>query len=149
MRTTTDKDYEDPATEKQWCLDRRTQVIEYLEHEKVNHGEVADWPAWHVAPYVSLWAVESKKIFGLVDLWVICGDMPTDYISSEAIKHPREALEAFSKRWAKLSSLMCKGERDPSITIGSPENWQELAPLLKVRAEILDEWSRDASLWDE
>jgi hypothetical protein len=145
----TDSDYDDPAVEEKWCLERRAEVIEYLDREKVSHGEVGECPAWHVAPYVSIWAIESKKSPGWVGWWVICGDLPTDYISSKSIKHPREALRAFSRRWAKLSSLMSKGERDPSITVGSPENWQELAPLLKSRAEIFEEWSSDDSLWDE
>ncbi len=42
--------YDDPAIEEQWCSERRAQVIEYLEREKVSHGEVGEWPAWHVVP---------------------------------------------------------------------------------------------------
>ncbi len=102
--------YDDPAIEEQWCMERRAQVIEYLNREKVIHGEVGEWPAWHVAPYVSIWAIESKKSPGWVGWWAICGDLPTDYVSAKSVKHPREALNAFGESWKKQSLLMSKGK---------------------------------------
>ena len=51
-------DYEDPAFEEQWCEARRAEVAAYLEREGVvhgrMHGRIGEWPAWHVAPYVSV-----------------------------------------------------------------------------------------------
>ncbi|WP_353072428.1 DUF4826 family protein [Tunturiibacter gelidoferens] len=34
-------------------------VTEYLAKEGLDHGKVGSWPAWHLVPYVSIWAVES------------------------------------------------------------------------------------------
>jgi hypothetical protein len=42
--------------EEAWVLDRRTEVERYLAEQGPAHGRVADWPAWHIAPYVSIWA---------------------------------------------------------------------------------------------
>jgi hypothetical protein len=51
--------YDDPEAERLWCDHQRHQVTEYLRTQGVAHGRVGDWPAWHVAPYVSIWAIES------------------------------------------------------------------------------------------
>src|SRR6266446_5228772 len=52
-------DYDDPAVEERWCNEQRVNVTNYLSSQKVKHGRIGDWPAWHVAPYVSIWAIES------------------------------------------------------------------------------------------
>ena len=86
--------YDDPAIEERWCEERRKEVTDYLDRQKVEYKEVGEWPAWHVPPYVSIWAIESAQKPGLVGWWVVCGDLPTDYISADTIKHPREAMRA-------------------------------------------------------
>lgn len=64
--------------EEHWCKAQRLQVIEYLSSQSLLHGEVGEWPAWDVYPYVSIWAVESIKRPGFVGWWAIAGDLPTD-----------------------------------------------------------------------
>jgi Domain of unknown function (DUF4826) len=83
-------DFDDPVVEEQWCQERRAQVEEYLLSEGVEPGRIGEWPALHVAPYVSVWAVESRSRPEWVGWWVICGDMLTDYVSAAQIKHPRD-----------------------------------------------------------
>jgi Domain of unknown function (DUF4826) len=90
-------DYNDPAVEEQWCAERRAEVTAYLQRERVDHGRVGEWPAWHVAPYVSIWAIESKQRPGWVGWWAICGDLPTDYVSAETIKEPRDAVRSIAE----------------------------------------------------
>lgn len=142
-------DYDEPANEEQWCDARRQDVIDYLGRQAVRHGEVGEWPAWHIAPYVSIWAIESCTAPGWVGWWAICGDLPTDYVSAAEIKHPREAVRAIAQRWRDASQFMARGEAHPTITIGSPAEWPELAPMLRSRAGILHEWAEDDDLWDD
>lgn len=144
----TEKDYDDPAVEEAWCSGQREQVVRYMESTGSKHGEIGDWPAWHLAPYVSIWAVESIKHPGSIGFWVISGDLPTDYISAAGITHPREAMMAFSKQWEEMTGYMERGESHPTIKIAGGTRNRELAPLLKVRAEILHDWVNDDSLWN-
>ena len=60
-------DWDDPAVEEHWCGECRRTVTEYLAKQSLDHGEVGSWPAWHVVPYVSIWAVESLLAFA--DIW--------------------------------------------------------------------------------
>jgi hypothetical protein len=142
-------DHEDPAVEERWCEERRGDVTAYLQHQGVEHGRVGEWPAWHVAPYVSVWAIESKKSPGWVGWWVICGDLPTDYVSAKEIKTPREAVRSIAREWREHARLMASGAMHPDIGIGRPEDWPSLAPLLDSRASMLLEWADDDSVWED
>lgn len=142
-------DYDDPVIEEKWCSERRKQVEEYLASENVQHGEIGEWPAWHVAPYASIWAIESVDRNDSVGWWVICGDLPTDYVSEAELKSPRDALHEIVRRWSDLAEFMIRGEEHPSIRIGEKSSWPELGPLLKSRVKILTGWVKDDSLWDD
>jgi hypothetical protein len=107
-------DWDDSAVEEHWCDECHRTVAEYLAKQSVVHGEVGSWPAWHVAPYVSIWAIESLLAPGHVGWWAICGDLPTDYLSAATIKHPRKALLAFADLWKEVAEYM---QRDWLIPI--------------------------------
>lgn len=144
----TGPDHDDPALEERWCAERRIDVAAYLAREGVEHGEIGEWPAWHVAPYVSVWAIESKRSPGWVGGWVVCGDLPTDHVSASEIKHPREALQAFAERWRRHCESVRSGQATPDYSIGGEETPADLVPLLEARAKVLAEWARDDSLWE-
>jgi len=139
----------DDIEEERWCIERRDEVHYYLEKEGVEFGRIGEWPAWFVAPYVSVWAVESKKAPGSIGWWAICGDLPTDYISSDDANDPRQVLQKIAARWYEVAKYMQNGEPHPTMEIGNPEEWPTLGPLLKSRAEILKEWGNDETLWEE
>jgi len=139
--------YDDPAQEEKWCEERRREVATYLRNEGVSHGRIGELPAWHVAPYVSIWAIESAAHPEWLGWWVICGDLPSDYVSADTIKHPRDAMRAISKRWLEVSGYMSRGEKHPTVNIGSPDTWPTLGPLLNSRAETLAKWVNDDSAW--
>ena len=146
----TGPDYDDPAVEKQWCADRRAEVERYLASEGVKHGRIGDWPAWHITPYVSVWAIESNVKPGWVGWWVIAGDLPTDYVSATKIKHPRKALQAFADRWERHCKSVRAGTATPEMSIddsaGTPE---DLVPLLESRSKMLASWAHDDSIWED
>jgi hypothetical protein len=104
---------------------------------------------WHVAPDVSIWAIEGKKRADWVGWWVICGDLPTDHISAAKIKYPRDAIRAIAEEWRRQATLMASVERHTDIRIGRPEDWASLAPLLETRASMLLRWANDGWLWED
>ena len=142
-------DYDDPVVEEQWCSDRRNEVAAYLASEHVTHGQVGDWPAWHFAPYASIWAIESHAKPGWVGWWVICGDLPTDYVSASSIKHPRDAMLAIAHRWHAAAECLALGQSPSEFSVGAPSDWAALAPLLAARAGLLQDMASDTGLWDE
>lgn len=145
----TDSIADSPTADDRWCAERRAEVGCYLAGEGVEHGRIGECPAWHVAPYVSIWAIESKANQGSVGWWVICGDLPTDYVSAARIKHPRDALRAIGDQWRQLCAAARSGAKVSDMWIGrarvvSPE----LVPLLEARAAVLIEWANNPLIWN-
>lgn len=133
------------AEEKRWCAERRKAVAEYLAQASLEHGEIGEWPAWHVAPDVSIWAIESLLHPGSIGWWAISGDLPGDYCSADGCRHPRLAMKRIAMNWRHALTQTRPGAK----TIGETGLPIELGPLLRARAELLLQWSDDASLWPE
>jgi hypothetical protein len=141
------EDYDDPEVAARWLTDQRARVEEYLAGERVRHGAVGDTPAWFVAPYVSVWTVGSVKSPGKVGWWAISGDLPTDYLSGGDAVDARRAVAAFAARWRNAAEYMLRDQDPPDLTIGRPQNRQELGRLLLSRANLLTEFASDDGIW--
>mgnify|MGYP003671552684 FL=1 len=136
--------------EEGWEAKQRALVLRYLAaQDELVHGAPGEAAAWLLAPYVSIWAVESNASSGDVGWWVIAGDLPTDYASSGEAGTPRSALRTFGVRWKALAAGMRSGRETEGVSIGTPDSWPELAPLLEARADLLLEFAADDSLWAE
>jgi len=142
-------DYDDIDTLLEWFDEQREKVATYLIKEKVVHGQISEQPACHVAPYVSIWTIESLVQKGAVGWWAISGDLPTDYISSEDAKTPREAAKSFGEIWMELSRNMQEGQASDDRSVGDPEKQKALGVMLEARAQTLLEWASDDSLWEK
>ena len=118
-----------------------------MQHQGVDHLGVGEYPAFHVYPYLALWAVQSRSSPGWIGWWAITGDVPADYISSHECRHPREALRAFARHWREVSARMLRGEPHPAYRIGTSDDWPALGDLLGRRAEILQRYADDDELW--
>ena len=139
--------HDNPKAEANWLRKQRDQSVGYIEKQGIKHRGVSEEPEWFVAPYVSLWTVESGEKPGAIGWWVISGDLPTDYLSGNDATDPRSALGAFAVRWEEVSTYMLRGEDHPAMQIGKSENRKELGDLLLRRARILHDWIDDDSLW--
>lgn len=145
-------DYETLEFENQWCVEQRETVAEYLRFENVAHGRIGDWPAWHLAPYVAVWAIESLARPEWIGWWVISGDLPTDYISAASVEppqHPRKAMRVFAENWLEVVDAWKQGREVENTVIGDPESHEELGPLLEKRALLLLQIVEDSSNWEE
>lgn len=141
-------DYDDPVLEARWLAEQRANVQRYLEGESVLHGNISPEPEWFLAPYISLWTVESLKTPGSPGWWAISGDLPTDYLRAADAATARGALREFAQRWTEVSACMLRGEQHPTVKIGNEKNRQNLGDLLQQRAEILQQWANDDVMWE-
>ncbi len=138
--------YDDPKVEATWLMEQRTHADQYLREQRVPFGRVADRPAWHLAPYVALWPVLGPRT-GEIQYWVIVGDLPADFLSSDAAAQPRRAIASFAERWQGVARGMLEGRKHPRIEVGQPESSAELGDLLLRRANLLAEFARDDQYW--
>jgi hypothetical protein len=140
-------EYDDPEVEARWLVEQRSKVQRYLDSQSVRHCGVAYEAAWSVAPYVSVWTVQSLIQPGTVGWWAISGDLPTDYLSGHDANDARSALKAFATRWQEVAEYMLRGEQHPTITLGNAQGLRELGELLLRRAQIIDGWVADTRMW--
>ncbi|MFN4038756.1 MAG: DUF4826 family protein [Erythrobacter sp.] len=139
----------DEETEEQWCAAQREGVLSYLVGQGFVSPNVGDWPAWHVAPMVAVWAVESQKQPGWVGWWAISGDLPTDYVTCAKDRSPRQAVYDIGRRWRDAAALWAHGKRCENMSLGSQDDEKELAPLLAIRAELLLDFASNDSIWTD
>ena len=135
--------------EEAWCAGERQRVVAYLKAETLVHGEVGNWPAWHVRSCVAIWAIESVKKPGYVGWWAVSGDLPTDYTTCGLERHPREGLRDIAARWRHAAECWAANKPVEGWSIGCPEDRPTLGPLLAARAELLMSWAADDNLWDD
>lgn len=133
--------------EDRWAAQLREQVGAYLARQGVKHGQIGDFPAWHVYPYVSIWAIESARKPGWVGWWAIAGDVPTDYATCSGDRTPRTAVRDFGDRWLAASEAMFAGREPQDVAFGDRSQWPKLAPLLRGRASFLLEVAADDEEW--
>ncbi|MBX3743174.1 MAG: DUF4826 family protein [Akkermansiaceae bacterium] len=135
--------------EENWLAEERRKVAEYLDLEGCRHGGIAEWPTVHVYPDFALWAVQSTRHAGRTGWWVISGDVPTDYMTTEDGEHPRDALRHFSNQWRDVADHMRRGKEHPVYKFGTSRDWPELAPQLELRANALADCADDDEVWEE
>jgi hypothetical protein len=135
------------SAEEAWCASERLRVIEYLRRAELAHGEIGEWPAWHLWPNVAIWAVESASSPGWVGWWAISGDLPTDFTTCGPVRHPREGLRDIAQRWQAAAEKWEHGVHVQDWRIGSTKNEEQIAPNLASRAALLLSWVADDSLW--
>ena len=137
----------EPTSEEQWCDARRAEVADCLARQALDHGRIGEWPAWHVMPYASLWAVESQSRPEWIGWWVVCGDLPSDALAAHDLATPRDALRAFGKRWLLHGAALDRGEV-PAAWAQRPDSaLPKLAATLKKRGAALQAWADDAASW--
>jgi hypothetical protein len=140
-------DYDDPALEGEWLSQQRQNVLDYLTKEEVSNGNDLE-SQWCLAPYVALWLGSIPDSTSSV--WVISGDLPTDYLVVQHECIARDAMYAFAARWKDAALLMLDGKTSPGFVIGDPTdvaNQKNLGDLLIRRARLLKEFAEDESNW--
>ena len=129
--------------EQHWLAAEREKVLQYLEIEGCQHAGLAEWPTFSVVPHLALWAVQSTKHEGRIGWWAISGDVPTDYMSSSDGEQPQDALRHFSSQWRDVAGYLNRGEEHPTMDLGEPEDWPELAAVLEERAAALEQFAEE------
>ncbi len=133
-----------------WVTQERERVVQYLKDQNVTHNGVGEWPAFDVAPYFAIWAIQSKRAIGQVGWWAFSGDIPTDYISSQNSPDPRKALGTLLETWQAHIPYLKSGKNPPAIKMGTgDEERKELGDLLEKRVTILKKCYEDDAIWAE
>ncbi len=126
---------DDPALIQSWLEDQRENVKKYLSDESINFTNIPEIK-WFLAPYISIWNIKPN-------IWIISGDLPTDYIQNENIKKVSDAVKSFADQWLEISECLLNGEQHPQFPIGESQETEQLkkmGSLLQNRANLFHKW---------
>ena len=135
------------APEDAWCTARSAEVAACLQRQGLEHGRIGAWPAWHVMPYASVWAVESAARPEWLGWWVVAGDLPSDALAAHDLATPRDALRGFGKRWAQHAECLDRGEVPAAWRHVGDAALPKLTAELKRRGAALQAWAEDDASW--
>lgn len=141
-------DFDDPKVEEAWIAQQLEHVTWFIDQQDIKRGRIAEWPSFHVVPYLSIWTIESGNVPGAVGWWVISGDLPTDYFSGNTVQHPRQVLLAAAARWAGMLKEVADGVIG-EVTIPDLPHSPELQKLLATRVELLQKIAANDEFWAE
>src|SRR5262245_49158663 len=137
----------DPADEQEWLDEQEERFIEYLLTQNVDVRDLERNVHWSLPPKLSLWSIRLTPD-GCV--WVISGDVPTDYLYADGSTDPREVMLSICSRWDEVSAALKTGKQHPNVRIGEGESTsrlKELGSMLASRAKLLREWANDDATW--
>jgi len=110
-------------------------------------------PAFHIAPIIAVWAVESINNPGWVGFWAFSGNLPGDVISrdwNDKNDNPRKALARMNAVWRTYIGHLQKGNNPPNVKLGNNENQRiEMSGILQENVSMFDSIIDDDSIWDE
>jgi hypothetical protein len=142
-----DPRWADPAFVDDWLDSQQEQVCAYLHAQSVPTELEALDPGWSIPPLACVWYA-ATQVPDPRAVWVISGDLPTDYIPGAWARSDREAVTVFAQRWLAVSENMVTGLPGDG-NVGVPAEWPTLGPLLRSRAEFLLEMASDDANWSK
>jgi len=110
---------------QQWLRDKYQVATKFLADKGMVTTSVSDADSRYIIPLMSIWKL---NLIDKSSVWVIAGDLPTDYIEENVAKDAREAVRHFSYKWQMQADQLLQ----------APSNEQhEFANILIHRAESL------------
>ncbi|MBL4630812.1 MAG: DUF4826 family protein [Paraglaciecola sp.] len=120
-----------------------TSVYKFINRGTIDDPIVEAKPAW-VLPFQILLGKIRAKSHPEKFTWVICGDLPTDYVESSVASTPKEVARHFSFKWQLTASkFQDKNIEQPPSQIAQ----DDVAKNLISHAEALYELVENEHLW--
>jgi len=129
------------------------ELLDEAVQEMMRRGVVTD----ALVEAKPVWALPYEIMIGRIrdsyaqtsSIWVITGDVPTDYVGMDVASTPREAARHFTLKW----QLDAARYKDPAVQkeLGAElkDSWDELGEQLARTAEALFSVVEDDKLWQE
>ncbi len=119
-----------------WVREQYQTATKFLASKGMITESVADTESRYLVPLMTMWKI---NLVDKTSVWVICGDLPTDFAQLPVAKDAREAVRHFSFKWQmQAENLMKTGDAEQ----------EKFAQLLISRAEGLYDLFEKDELWE-
>lgn len=120
-----------------WSRESYQKATAFLAQKGMVAETVSMQHSRYLAPLVAVWKIKTTENKWL---WVLSGDLPTDFITESGATTAREAMKSFSFKW-QMDSEKILAAND----FGADK--EEFAKVLRHRAERLYDISEAEQLW--
>ena len=130
-----------------WAREQLRRAVDETTQRGVFVDQVVEAkPIWVLHEKIAIGqARESSRPDSFV--WLICGDLPTDYVGSQAAANPRDALRHFSLKW----QMDAERYQDPAVRkahgLSEDKDVSHLTDQLVAKAEELYAIAEEDSHW--
>jgi hypothetical protein len=123
------------AEQQDWIRKQYQVATKFLAEKGLITESVADKDSRYLVPLLAVWKM---NLADKSSVWVICGDLPTDFSELKVAKNARDAIRHFSLKWQMQAENLLTVEKEES---------EEFAQLLISRAEGLFGLAENEQLW--
>lgn len=138
----------DELSAEMWADQQFSDAQSYLTHRDIRTTGILTL-AWLAAPYLVLWTARSTTD-GLLPVWVVSGQVPTDYVLDRAVENPRAAIRTLGERWKAIAddpdTEAVARTLDLEIPREGPEREEAIKRLDRFARTLLGV-AADDSLW--
>lgn len=120
-----------------WSREAYQKATAFLAEKGLITETVSMEHSRYLAPLVAVWKIKTTENKWL---WVLSGDLPTDFVAESAATTAREAMKSFSFKWQMDSEKILAAK-------GFGADQAEFAKVLQQKAEHLYEICEADSLW--
>ena len=121
--------------QKNWIRQQYQAATKFLADKGLITESVAETESRYLVPLMSVWKI---NLLDKTSVWVITGDLPSDFAQVDVAKDAREAIRHFSFKWQmQADNLLKTGVKDQ----------EKFAKLLISRAEGLYDLFEKDELW--
>lgn len=121
--------------QQDWVREQFQIATKFLASKGLLSESVSDRESRYLAPLLSIWKINLQDTSSV---WVITGDLPSDYSPLSVANDARDAVRHFSLKWHMQADKL----------LSSPQNEQvEFAHLLIEKAERLYELFNINEFW--
>ena len=144
-----DENTDDATKAAAWTRETFDSAVNMIMDIGVVAGEMAEARA--------AWAVPYKAVIGQVReakaetafTWLICGDLPTDHVSSTVAATARDAARHFALKWQMNAARFEDPATRKALRLDEAIDWEAHCRALIVNAEELYAIAEDDSFWPE
>lgn len=123
------------AEQKTWVREQYLAATKFLADKGLVTQSVNDKDSRYLVPLMSVWKI---NLADKTSVWVITGDLPTDFAALSVAETARDSLRHFAMKWQVQAENLLRAKE--------PEQ-QEFAKYLVSRAEGLYQLFDKDALW--
>lgn len=126
------------ASLQEWVRQQFQRANAHLAENSILFETVVTEESRYLAPIVAVWKIKDRNNDFY---WVICGDVPADYVQASRAKDAREVLRHFSMAWQLKAENILANEKSDQVQ-------KDYANLLISKAEVLYETQSNDEWWN-